>query len=312
MRQSQLANYELDPDTMHGAQDDLLGKNSFQDDADMQDRTCLASFAKPFEETKLHDRDCGKKGDVLQQLTGKVLGSCGPWLLQKVLEVLPLRSKFTGKATCRTLFPLPTSRSILCEAFPSLSDDEMTWLVCVCMGLNSMWGETTFSDSPIRGCQGHCIEYLVQHVQRFCKVDARVEDFCWEDFHRVKSIDYKGEEVKVARWFSWKNVSPALPAEIGKVALSDVCALGCKHYVEHFELYLKPVEQWKTVKPPRVMVHDSDWEEVCKGLIKTGVCTIMPLEELHHVQGQPLLNGLFGVSKEDFTDEGIEIYRLWT
>ena len=302
--------YEQQPPTMHGTWNDLSGTNSFDMEATEAAPLKASIFQEQSEETQLPDRFSGKKSDVLAELCGKLLGECGAWLLQKVLEVLPLRSKFKGKDTCRSLFPLPTSRTVLGEAFPILNEVEVNWLLCVCMGLNSMWGGNVFSDTPLRGCHRLCLEYLVQQVQRFCKVEARVEQFDWEDFHKVKSIDYKGEEVKVARKFAWKHISPALPAEIGKVALEDVCSLGCKHYVQNFESYLKPRDQWKLVKPPRVMVDDLDWPEVCRGLVESGVCTILGETELHHVHGVPLLNGMFGVTKDDFTADGVEIYRL--
>ena len=58
------------------------------------------------------------------------------------------------------------------------------------------------------------------------------------------------------------------------------------------------------------MVDDGEWGRVCKGLVNAGVCGILEEHEVHHVAGRPLLNGLFGVTKDDFTPEGTEIYRL--
>ena len=82
---------------------------------------------------------------------------------------------------------------------------------------------------------------------------------------RLKSVDYQGDEVKLARWFDWSNIAPALPPEIGKVPLEDVCTLGCRHYVECFDQFLKPCEDWTVVRAPRVMVDDSSWGAVCTG-----------------------------------------------
>ena len=215
-----------------------------------------------------------------------------------------------GRESSKSVFPLPTSRTILAEAFCGLGEHELTWLVCVAIGLNSLWGEQLFNDEPFHGCQWHCMDHLRQQVERFCKFEGEVELVNWNDLWKVKSIDYKGEEVKVARWFSWRNINPALPPEIGRVALEDVCTLGCKHYVQNFELYLRPKGEWDVGKAPRVMVEDSDWESVCRGLVSAGVCCILREDELFHVNGKPLLNGLFGVTKDDFTPDGTEIYRL--
>ena len=48
-----------------------------------------------------------KKADALPGLEGHVLGSCGHVLLQRLLEVLSLRSQPRGKRDKRSLFPLP-------------------------------------------------------------------------------------------------------------------------------------------------------------------------------------------------------------
>ena len=101
-------------------------------------------------------------------------------------------------------------------------------------------------------------------------------------------------------------LSPALPSEVGTVALSDVCDAGCKHYVENFENYLLPVEDQVFTKGPKVMVPPGDWEELTTNLVKHKV---IEESEVYHVQDKPLLNGLFGVSKGDWSGE-IEVHRL--
>ena len=57
------------------------------------------------------------------------------------------------------------------------------------------------------------------------------------------------------------------------------------------------------------MVPDSSWGEVCEGLIQSGVCTLLPVEEVFHTTQGPLLNGLFGVSKEEWVGN-TEVFRL--
>ena len=105
-------------------------------------------------------------------------------------------------------------------------------------------------------------------------------DFSWIVFFSTRSIDYKGDEVKTARSFSWNNIRHALPAEIGRVPLEEVCMLGARHCVEHFDSYIKPSTQWKLPKAPRVMVKDEDWPEVCAGLVASGTCSLLTQEEL--------------------------------
>lgn len=251
-----------------------------------------------------------KKTCAPRELGGRTLGECGPLLHQLLLEVMPLCSQHTGKGTARDVFPLPTSRKVLVATFPNLPSESLSWLLCVTMSLNSLWGGLLFSDQMPNTVQQRCLEGLVGDVTRFCSIREIVEEVSWKEFFRIRSIDYKGDEVQVARYFSWSNIAPALPAEIGRVPLEQVCTLGCKHYVENFDQYLKPESEWEVRKGPRVMVHDHDWDAVCAGLVHSGICRFIQADEIFCTPQGPLLNGLFGVTKDEFTEDKVEVYRL--
>ena len=51
------------------------------------------------------------------------------------------------------------------------------------------------------------------------------------------------------------------------------------------------------------------WAELCRGLVDLKVCDIMPIDQLCHVEGQPLLNGVFSVGKGEYKN-GLETQRL--
>ena len=57
------------------------------------------------------------------------------------------------------------------------------------------------------------------------------------------------------------------------------------------------------------MVAEDQWEAMCDGLLSRGICGVIPESEVHHVDNKPLLNGLFGVLKEE-TYQGHEVHRL--
>ena len=251
-----------------------------------------------------------KKDDALFHVEGRTLGSCGHVLLRELLGVISLRSQPTGRRDGKALFPLPTSRRVLKEHVPLVTEDEMDWMVVVCLSLNSMWGDLVYWDGCPHAGQVTCLVELGQQVKRICSMQVVVQPLDWESLFKVKTVDYQGEEVKVAKWFNWSNISPALPNEVGVVPLESVCSLGCYHYVTHFDEYLKPSNEWIAVRAPRVMVEDTLWGEVCRGLVKSGVCTFLEESEVFRMGDELLLNGLFGVSKEDWTAEGTEIYRL--
>ena len=145
-------------------------------------------------------------------------------------------------------------------------------------------------------------ERFREDVHRVTSLEATLSDFNWSDFFRTRSIDYQGDEVKVAQYFTWGNISPALPREIGRVPLEEVCAQGAAHYVRNFGSFLKAPETWDLVQAPRVMVKDEAWGEVCDGLVSSGVCVLLKRDEIFHTAQGPLLN--------DETHEGVEVFRL--
>jgi hypothetical protein len=136
-----------------------------------------------------------------------------------------------------------------------------------------------------------------------------VPQISFEDLFRVKGVDYRGEEIKLARSFNWECIAAAFPDEVGTLAIKDFCTGGCLSYINDFECFLRPQDQQHLGRVPRTMVADVDWPEVCAGLVRTGICGILPKRSLYHVGSTPLLNGLFAVSKNEFKD-GVELHRL--
>ena len=239
------------------------------------------------------------------------LAGLGPTVLQVVLEVLPLRSQPMAGVKASGLFPLPTSREYLQEFFEGQDQGLTSWLISLCISLNCLWGDGSyFCDARPEGFKRVLVKDLANEVQRLSGIKSSDGiEFDWTSFFKSRTVDYQGEEVKIARSFSWANIAPALPKEIGKVPLSDICDLGTKFYVDNIDLYLKPVAEWKPLTYPRVMVADEDWGAVCSGLVSAGVCTYLLEEEVFSTDSGLLLNGLFGVTKDEFVG-GVEVFRL--
>ena len=178
------------------------------------------------------------------------------------------------------------------------------------MALNSLWGGDVFGCEKVTSCQQGCLEEeLVKDVERILTLTSTIPGFSWKEFFQTRSVDYQGEEVKIARRFSWENIKRALPAEIGRVPLREVCTLGAQFFVDNIDLFVKPRDQWGKITSPKVMVADSEWEKVCAGLMECGLCCALPREEVFDTGSGPLLNGMFGVTKNEVVD-GIEVYRL--
>ena len=250
-----------------------------------------------------------KKDDRGSDLVGLKMHELGLRVHQKLLEVLPLRGSTTGERNIKDIFPLPTSKSFLVSLFPLFDEGCIHWLLAVCLSLNSMWGGNLHFNGKVSKVASDCLHLLAKEAARLFKMECRFENFCWDEFFNTRGIDYKGDEVKTARSFGWENIRPALPPEIGRVPLESVCKLGAQHYVEHFDSYIKSRDSWNLARAPKVMVPDDKWADVCSGLLGAGVCTFLPVEDIYDTGQGPLLNGLFGVTKEEW-DGTTEVFRL--
>ena len=124
-----------------------------------------------------------------------------------------------------------------------------------------------------------------------------------------KGVDYQGEEIHVAKRISWESISPSLPDQVGTLDIRDFCEGGVLEYVNSFEKFLLPIEDQIIGKTPSVMVDSEEWEKVATGVVKKGLCRLLPENELHAISGRPLLNGMFSVSKQEWVGP-VEICRL--
>lgn len=250
-----------------------------------------------------------RKKDFQADSVGLRVQDLGWRVFESLFEVSPLRSSPKGGRKLSDLFPLPTSKSYLESLLPDLDEPAVFWMMALCCSLNSLWGDALLFDGPVGDVSKQCLKILSTDVSRFSALPGILDEFSWGDFFATRGIDYKGDEVKTARSFCWNNIRHALPAEVGRVPLEEVCTLGARHYVLNFDAYIKDQSMWVLKKAPRVMVSDADWPDVCRGLLQTGVCTLLPLEEVFDTGQGPLLNGLFGVSKEEWVGD-TEVYRL--
>lgn len=224
--------------------------------------------------------------DVLTWLNGKL----------DVFSPRLCKTKPTGR-----IFPLPTSSLHLGQVFVDDPHNLVLTLRTVCVSLNSLNGEGTFyEDCPPTEFQKEILRSLMEDCKRLFESPETTPPVGWGDFFRCRGVDYRGEEILTAQSMQWENVRGALPEEVGGVNLEDVVELGSRHYVLNFENYLLPTEQQVYSRPPRVMVPPEQWETFCQKMMEKGVFGKVHEEDLHMVEGKPILNGLFGVSKQEF------------
>ena len=233
-----------------------------------------------------------------------------PWMtftLRRAVSSLGLPLQCTTQPS-GDIFPLPTNVEVL-QVHSGVEPSEVETLRGLCLGVNSMYGLALENAFPPNSHQEGVLKFLLSQSQLVSSWTEHFEETNWHDFFKLKTVDYTGEEVLCAQYTSWENLAPAMPKEIASVPLVEVCELGCRHYVENFVSYVLPEEMQQPMKPPRVLITNEAWRDVCKGLLGNGVCIPMLEQDLFHVGDQPLLNGLFGVPKGE-QEQGVEIHRL--
>ena len=234
-----------------------------------------------------------------------LLGDMYDWLEPRVdgLEVL-CKTTPTGR-----VYPLPSSPQVFSQLFPNSPSRVLQILRCLVCALNSLNGEGSGNDRAASAFHVKILKGLCNDCERVFHWDVQDDLPTWEEFFRVKGVDYKGEEVLTAQTMQWENVAPALPLEVGGVPLESVVEKGCLHYVKHFEEYLLDPKDQVYVRPPKVMVPMDNWYAFCDNLLKRGIFAKVHEDDLYRVQGKPVLSGLFGVSKHEFSD-GYEVQRI--
>lgn len=198
------------------------------------------------------------------------------------------------------IFPLPTSSLYLGQVYPHVPRNHLCMLRALVVSLNSLNGEGVWNECKGTELQKEVLDGLLEDCGRVYAWSEESPPVSWENFFRCRGVDYQGDEVLTAQHMQWENVKGALPDEVGGVALEDVVELGSRHFVLNFEEYLLPVEDQKYVHPPRVMVPPDGWDTFCTELLARGVFDKVHEDDLYRVEGKPLLNGLFGVSKGEF------------
>ena len=116
-----------------------------------------------------------------------------------------------------------------------------------------------------------------------------------------RSIDYSGDEVGHALPLRLEELLPGLPIRgvAGSLSAAAAATGGIKDWVCDPSLTLKPPEQWPKVVPKaRINASKTEWYRVCRVLFDRGLIEAIPLENVFHAGGVPVLNGAFSVEKK--------------
>lgn len=170
------------------------------------------------------------------------------------------------------------------------------WGQATGLALRSMSGEL-HEDKPSILKRVEVKKSIERQLERFDMWDVEATTCTFNSLFQSRGVDYTGEMVRLAQPLKWQAVANSLPEGVGQLKLEDFCVAGTKYYVVNFEEYIIPVEDQVPPKAPRVQVEEGSWDALCEGLVSRGICEYTPMDQLHTIQGVPLLNGLFAVGK---------------
>ena len=219
-----------------------------------------------------------------------VVGDVGE-ILAKLMEAFELHVNTRCGQSSEGIFPLPLPSDL------GFCGHHIPFLEAMVRGLNLLAGSRSRSKGKARKVSRELVHHLEKVLAECTLLGQKWDHLPFQQFFRARTLDYSGEEVKVARRFTWQMVEAALPQGVGSLRLTDFCDQGTLEYVVSFEKCLLPPQDQFIGKAPAIMVDHSDWAEVCRGLVARGVCGLMKREQLRHVCGRPLMNGLFAVEK---------------
>lgn len=227
-------------------------------------------------------------------------------LLSDVLDILEESDdvcRSWSTAGSKSIFPLPVT-GIGKGDHPS-----NPFLQALSKGLNSLFGQK----APV-GFTGNknsvaTMKRLAETLTGQPLLETEVPSITFHEYCQFKGVDYLGEEIRLARRVTWESIEPSLPSQVATLDLLDFCSGGVLHYVKNFLGYLIAPENRVDAPSPRVMIDDSEWDRVSSGLVSQGLCQVLPREMLVHGRTQPVFNGLFCVSKQEFVGD-VEVCRL--
>eukprot|EP00435_Cladocopium_sp_Y103_P048714 s66_g14.t1 len=178
------------------------------------------------------------------EFAGKTFAELGGSLNGTLQQLIWTRhGKILTKAA-DNIYPLPLG------AYPGIHPSRIDWVSALLQGLNSLYGCQDLGTWPPTEVQKTLVLNLARFVDRMWLWDEKIPRNDFGAFFEVKGVDYRGEEIQLAKPFNWESIAGALPKEVGSLELAEFCEGGCKHYVEHFESYLLPPSEQLLGRPP--------------------------------------------------------------
>ena len=260
-----------------------------------------------------------KDGD--HYVSQQVLQACGNIAAKS--RALPSRRK--GEALPLRLgglqfFKDQLSRMSLTEAAAENFVQKMhreAWLLLAVAGLNRLYGSAAvLVDGPWTKLEIAAVENLRAAIDRRSQHDPVTATTFLEVEKDIlsKRVGYDGEEVFVCHPLSLEQVEPSLPpmGHGGVIKALDWVGPSSRRFLLNpQDCLLEKPNLSKARIPGRVHVVPGEKVRLAKELVKrNNICVWHPLEDIHKIGDEPLLNGMFGVPKSATVPSGACVLRL--
>ena len=159
--------------------------------------------------------------------------------------------------------------------------------------------------APRPGRTWHSVRWCVAwRVDRFLADGCRGPRTDWGGFLRLKCSKYNARPVVKGVLPTRVQMKIGLPAPgvAGRVRAMDFARPGMEPFLRDPSRSVKPPERW----PPRLKrakgrARPGKWQNILEGPHSLSIVRFIEEKDLVYWQGEPLLNGAFGLPKGDLT-----------
>ena len=192
------------------------------------------------------------------------------------------------------------------------------WLFLIIFGVNALHSSARLPErGPWLAKHKRAVETLRGRVRRFRKGasevarEVNVEEI--EKELKAKRVNYSGEELLLYHPLILRQILPSLPPveHGGCVRALDWVGEVTTRFLERPDLMV--VEDAGQELPKlqgKINIVAEDLDAVVNELCRRNVCMWVPLSEVLHFRGQPVLNGMFGVEKPSKLEDNSPVLRV--
>eukprot|EP00435_Cladocopium_sp_Y103_P018554 s2113_g4.t1 len=147
--------------------------------------------------------------DRALKFAGKVFADLGGSLNEALQQLLWEQHGKVLTMAVDKIYPLPLGD------YPGIHPSRTPWMSALLQALNSLYGCPGPATQRPTEVQKELVLNLSKFVDRMWAWEDCVPTAGFGAFFDVKGVDYRGEEIKLARPFTWDSISGALPRKWG-------------------------------------------------------------------------------------------------